>query len=140
MTERRYINDSEMAGEFFVMEVLYRLGHQPALTVGKAKSIDILVRTKGGKLIEVSVKTVRGGGKWPIGNDELSERNRLIFVLLHYTDFSNVRTQPDAFVIPAPSVAKLREPWFQSQAVYFSNTKRRDRIKAFKDAWKWFDK
>lgn len=59
---RRSTHDSAMAGEFFVMEALYRLGHQPALTLGNAKSVDILVRNKRGRLIEVSVKTVRGGG------------------------------------------------------------------------------
>jgi hypothetical protein len=51
-----------MAGEFFVRESLYRLGHQPGLGIGTAKSIDILVRSKKGKPLEVSVRSCAGAG------------------------------------------------------------------------------
>lgn len=43
---RRSTNITGMASEFYVMSVLYRLGYNPALTVGNAKSIDILVKSK----------------------------------------------------------------------------------------------
>lgn len=138
--QRRSTHDSAMAGEFFVMEALYRLGHQPALTLGNAKSIDILVRTRKGRLIEVSVKTVRGGGKWGVGDEELRERNELLFVLLRYADFTNVAAPPDVFIIPAKEVARIREPWLESQAVYFSNAERRGRLERFQNAWHLFDR
>jgi hypothetical protein len=32
-----------MAGEFFVMERLFRQDHEPALTLGNAKSIDFVL-------------------------------------------------------------------------------------------------
>jgi hypothetical protein len=79
---RAYGNSTAMAGEFFVMETLYRLGYQPSLTLGNAKSIDILVETHTKRLFEVSVKAVRGGGKWGVGTENLARRKNLIFVLL----------------------------------------------------------
>ena len=62
MQECRSPNESAMAGEFFVRESLYRLGHQPGLGIGTAKSIDILVRSKKGKPLEVSVRSCAGAG------------------------------------------------------------------------------
>jgi hypothetical protein len=51
-----------MAGEFFVMEKLFRLGHEPALTLGNAKSVDILLRKSDDSLREVSVKAMCAAG------------------------------------------------------------------------------
>jgi len=56
-----------MAGEFFVMEQLFRRGHLPALTLGNAKTVDIFVKTTNGTY-QVSVKSIRGGGKWGVGS------------------------------------------------------------------------
>src|SRR5262249_43179339 len=128
MPTRRPNDPTAMAGEFFAMQALYRLGHQPALTLGTAKSIDILVRTATGKFREVSFKSVCGGGKWPVGDQDWSARKRLVFVFLHFHNFMDVTQQPDVFVVPAPAVEKLKEPWFESNAVYFSNPERRKRL------------
>ena len=40
------------------MEKLFRLGHEPARTMGNAKSIESLVRRNDGSLREVSVKAL----------------------------------------------------------------------------------
>jgi hypothetical protein len=80
--DRKSTHESGMAGEFFVMEALYRLGHEPALTLGNAKLIDILVQTKKGATKRISVKAIRGGGKWGVGDANLSKQKELFFVLL----------------------------------------------------------
>jgi len=124
-----------MAGEFFVMEALYRMGHQPALTMGNAKKIDILCAISAGRTIRISVKAVRGGGKWPVGNDEWQTERDTFFAFLYYPDFSNVTTRPEIFIVPASEVQTLKEPWFDSFAVYFSNRDRRLRLDQYRDAW-----
>ena len=135
MKKMKLPNDSAMAGEFHVMEALYRLGHQPALTLGNAKTVDILVHLQSGKTVRISVKTVRGGGKWGVGMDDLSQQRDLFFVFLRYSNFNDVTTQPDAFIVPAAEVEKRKEPWFDSFAVYYSNEERRKRLKRFRNAW-----
>jgi hypothetical protein len=135
---RRSNDATAMAGEFFAMQVLYRLGHQPALTLGAAKSIDILVRTASDRLLEVSVKSVCGGGKWGVGNKDLSARDNRVFVFLHFKSFNDVTRPPEAFVIPAPAVQQLKEEWFHQFAVYFSNQERRERLEEYRDAWARF--
>ena len=72
---RRDGHATGMAGEFFVMEKLFRLGHEPALTLGNAKSIDVLVRRSDGTLREVSVKAIRGGGRWGVASADESAAN-----------------------------------------------------------------
>jgi hypothetical protein len=135
MAERKSNDATAMAGEFFVMQSLYRLGHQPALTLGTAKSIDILVKTSSGQLLEVSVKAVRGGGKWGVGKGDLTTRVNLFFVFLYFKDFRDVSRSPAVFVIPASDVERLKEPWLKQYAVYFANRKQRERLESYKDAW-----
>lgn len=135
MTKRKSTHDSGMAGEFHVMEALYRLGHQPALTLGNAKTVDILVHLQSGKTVRISVKTVRGGGKWGVGAHDLSQQRDLFFVFLLHRNFTNVTVRPEAFIVPAANVEKLKEPWFKAFAVYYSNRERRRRLEPFRDAW-----
>jgi hypothetical protein len=94
------VHTTGMAGEFHVMELLFRLGHEPALTLGNAKSVDILTRSPQGNLYAVSVKAMRGGGKWGIGNHDYSKEKNLVFVLLQYKKFSDLIELPEIWVIP----------------------------------------
>jgi hypothetical protein len=87
------------------------------------------------RLLEVSVKAVRGGGKWGVGTEDLSGRENRIFVLLHFTAFEDVTRQPDVFVIPAQDVEQLKESWFEQYAVYFSNAQRRAPLEQYRNAW-----
>jgi hypothetical protein len=124
-----------MAGEFYVMERLYRLGHQPALTLGTAKSIDILLRSRSGNLDEVSVKAVCGGGKWGVGTDDLSKQTNRIFIFLHYKKFDDVKTDPEVYVVPAAGVERLKSKWFKQYGVYFRTTKQLQDLAPYRDAW-----
>lgn len=124
-----------MAGEFFVMEKLFRLGHEPALTMGNAKSIDILVRTSKNKLREISVKAICGGGKWGVDHADVSRRESLFFVLLLYRAFGDPTATPEVFVLPARDVEAIKEPWFDASAVYCSNARHRAHLERFRDAW-----
>ncbi len=135
MSTRKSTHVSGMAGEFFVMEVLYRLGHQPALTMGDAKKIDILSAVSARRTIRISVKTVRGGGKWPVGKSNLAREKDLFFVFLYYRDFTDVTLRPQAFVISSATVEKLKREWFDSYAIFFSNAKDRKLLEPYKEAW-----
>jgi len=125
-----------MAGEFFVMERLFRLGHEPALTLGNAKSIDIIVRTSTGKLKTISVKSARGGGKWGVEKYDLSERHDLLFVFLLYRSFEDVTTDPQVWIMKAADVEQRKRPWFEKSAIYYSHHKQTPAdLGDFKNAW-----
>lgn len=126
-----------MAGEFFVMGCLFRLGHEPALTLGNAKSIDVLVKTPSG-VKEISVKAVQGGGKWPVDKGDLSGRENLVFVFLRYRDreFGDPKKQPDVWVMRAAEVEKRKRPWFAKSAIYYTHGKHAPvGLDQFRDRW-----
>lgn len=126
-----------MAGEFCVMERLFRLGYEPALTLGNAKSIDVLAyRPDSHKQIRVSVKAVRSGGKWGVGRDDLSGEKDLIFVFLLYRSFDNLTTNPEVYVMPAKDVEKRKQGWLnETSAIYYSGINAAADLDNFKDAW-----
>lgn len=125
-----------MAGEFSVMERLFRLHHEAALTLGNAKSIDILTKSPGGNLYQVSVKAIRGGGKWGVGKDKVDEEKNVVFVFLLYRDFDDLRSIPEAWVIPAKKVEELKRPWLNGAfAIFCGNERDRDCIEPYKDQW-----
>lgn len=133
--KRRCGHATGMAGEFFVMEKLFRLGHEPALTMGNAKSIDILVRKQNGVLREISVKAVCGGGKWGVSGDDESRCKNRVYVLLIYRDFEDVAAPVDVFVVPAPKLQAMKSPWLRRHGVYYSGAQAHPRLKKYRDAW-----
>ncbi len=127
-------NATGLAGEFHVMELLFRLGHEPALTLGNAKSVDILTCPPSGNPFQVSVKAMRGGGKWGIGNADYSKSSNLIFVLLYYRSFSDPHVLPDVWVIPALKAETIKRHWHNQYAIYLYK-KDVDDLLCYKNAW-----
>jgi hypothetical protein len=126
-----------MAGEFCVMERLFQLGHEAALTFGNAKSVDIMTMAKSGKKYEVSVKAIQKPGKWNIGKEDYSKSDDLVFVLLLYRekDFPNLKIPPEAWGIPAKDADKLKRKWLGSRYAIFDTPEERDKLSPYKDAW-----
>ncbi len=132
-------NATGMAGEFTVMAQLYRLGHNPALTLGNAKSVDILTESPSGKVYRVSVKAVTQGSKWGIGTQDYSRQKDLIFVFLFYKKFNDLTTIPEAWIIPAVDVERISRPWIGgSYAVYFDKNCAPE-IEVYKNRWDFLD-
>lgn len=126
-----------MAGEFFVMERLFRMGYEPALTLGNAKTVDILVGRLGNQTPKrISVKTVCGGGKWGIGDTDLSSEKGLVFVFLLYRYFDDLTASPDVWVMPAKDVEARKQGWLNgTSAIYYSGSNMPVDLHKFKDAW-----
>jgi hypothetical protein len=124
-----------LAGEFHVMELLFRLGHEPVLTLGNAKSLDILTRSPQGNLYAVSVKAMRGGRKWGIGNQDCSKEKSLVFVLLHYKKFSDLIELPEIWIIPGVSAEKIKQLWHKQFGLYIYKEHAHE-LYPYKDAWK----
>jgi len=123
-----------MAGEFHVMEILFRLGHEPALTLGNAKSIDILTRSPMDNQYEVSVKAMRGGGKWGIGTQDYSKKDNLVFVLLHYKKFDHINELPDIWIVPAKDAERIKRPWHDQYGLFIYR-EHAHLLEPYRNAW-----
>lgn len=132
---RRPTQTSGLAGEFLVMERLYRLGHQPALTLGNAKSIDILVASRTARLYELSVKAGRRATKWPVDGADQRTGGQRIFVFVNYPSFEDLTAEAEVYVVPAEDVQRLKRPWQGGFAVYCSNAAQRAELQPYRDAW-----
>lgn len=127
-----------MAGEFHAMELLFRKGHHPALTLGNAKQIDILTYSPKGNRYDISVKANRSGGKWPIGSHDYSTQKDLVFMLFLYKKFQDIAIQPELWIIPAPEAERIKLPWHNTFGVY-SYKQHMHLIEPFKDAWHYLE-
>ena len=125
-----------MAGEFHAMELLHRLGHQPALTLGNAKTVDIFSESASKKIYKVSVKAIRGGGKWGIGNEDYSksEHENLVFILFWYRKFEDLGEHPETWIVPAVEAEKLKRGWHNQSAIYLYKEDKLQ-LEPFKFAW-----
>ena len=129
-----------MAGEFHVMELLYRLGHEPALTLGNAKSIDILTKSPKGNFYEISVKAIQAGGKWGLGKKEdYSNQKNLVFVLLHYRKFGYLSELPIVRVIPARIAEKIKREWQYTQSALYIYKADLPEMDKYLDAWHYLE-
>ena len=66
MAQRGY--NTNLASEFFVLSILYRLGLDANLTLGNKKSVDISVVLGPGRAVTIDVKAVKGKMDWLMGN------------------------------------------------------------------------
>jgi hypothetical protein len=73
--------NTNLAAEFYVLSMLYRLGFDATLTLGSKKSVDIVVVKESGDVLTIDVKRIAGTTLWPSDNVKKSEKNHfLIFV------------------------------------------------------------
>jgi hypothetical protein len=66
MSERG--RNTNLASEFYVLSMLYRLSLEACLTLGNKKSVDIVIYYGGGRAATVEVKAIAGRDDWPINN------------------------------------------------------------------------
>ena len=133
-SQRAY--NTNLASEFYVMSVLYRLGLDANLTLGNKKSVDIVVVLAPGKTITIDVKAVAGAVDWLVGSTVSEPRDRHFVVLLSYEGrFGKVDELPKAWVLPHRdflAIVKTAKP--PSVLRYVSRAQVR-RMTRHQDAW-----
>ncbi len=127
---------TSMAGEFFVLAQLFLRDYTASLTYGHAKSVDILISVKSGKMFKIEVKTARhevkyGSDKSNFGQNYIWQMNEkhenkkdpnlfYCFVILRGT------TQiPRFFIVRSKEVAK----YVKKEYKYWISLKRKKKVK-----------
>lgn len=108
-------HDSNMASEFLVMSILYRLGLSPILTLGNKKEIDVVVQHKD-CTITIDVKGLKGTTCWPIGTKEKLEQLKCLpshfFVFVCYRNrFLKIAEHPEIYVVPVKRAISMAQIW-----------------------------
>lgn len=93
--------NTNLASEFYVMSVLYRLGLEPHLTLGNKKSVDIAVLRGPGKALTIDVKGVAGKNDWLVGKQPSRARPHHFVLLVSYEGrFKDHLEAPRCWVVP----------------------------------------
>jgi hypothetical protein len=105
--ERRGITtNTNLAAEFHVLSILYRLGADASLTLGNKKSVDIVVTYTPGQTARIDVKGVAGPHDWPCDNIRLpAPDNRFIVLVSFEGRIADPGRVPSVWVVPANEIA-----------------------------------
>jgi len=93
--------NSNLASEFYVLSMLYRLGLDANLTLGNKKSVDITVVHGPGSAVTVDVKAVVGKTDWLMGTPLTKPKPKHFVVLVSYEGrFEDPSNAPRCWVVP----------------------------------------
>jgi|GEM_PF-6572559 len=107
-------NSSNLAAEFYVASLLYRLGYTATITLGHTKEIDIVVydeKTK--RTVTIDVKGLKNTTNWVMPDEsKLSPRKTHFFALVTFRNkIRDLSAVPEVFFVPSTRVKELWSPW-----------------------------
>lgn len=99
-------NGTGLSGEYFVAAELYRRGFSVGMTIGNAKSIDILAE-KDGKVIQIQVKAIfrKQSVGWNMNDHSLLDH--ILYVLVNLNSWE----QPDYYILTAKEIRKYHKQY-----------------------------
>jgi len=130
--------NTNLASEFYVMSVLFRLGLAANLTLGNKKAVDIVVVRKAGDAVTVDVKAVAGKMDWLAGSSGESEPRKRHFVVLlsyegHFPDLTHV---PRAWILPHVEYLRLVRTASTGTMRYLSRRQVLSDMNRYENAWR----
>jgi hypothetical protein len=127
--------NTNLAAEFYVLSMLYRLGFDATLTLGSKKSVDIVVVKNSGDVLTIDVKGIAGTTLWPTDNVKKFERNHFLIFVSFLGKINDYSIQPEIYVVPSERLEPLvyRNP--NQTRVGLQVARMRKEGKEFRDAW-----
>ena len=126
--------NTNLAAEFYVLSMLYRLGADAALTLGNKKSVDIVVVNENGTIITIDVKGLAGPYEWPADNIHSLQDPQHFYVLVSFEgNITDTQSIPSAWIIPSIDLAQFFHKYKTRTNV--SRGKVKENGKRFPNAW-----
>ena len=126
--------NSNLASEFYVLSMLYRLGIDASLTLGNKKAVDIIIAKDDGTLITIDVKGVAGKYDWPADNiHDFVKANQFYIFLSFEGRISDPQKIPAVWVMPAKEISRFIKKY--SNRVDISRSKVNLNGQSFLNAW-----
>jgi hypothetical protein len=124
--------NTNLASEFHVMSILFRLGLSPGLTLGNKKSVDIQIIDEEDNLKTVDVKGLSSKGNWLLGNKlPLVKENHFIVLVTYLRKINDLKQVPECYVIPSTEITDLSIQTLKGFIIKYNN----DKLKAYRDNW-----
>ena len=136
MKTTRY--NTNLAGEFWVLSALNRLGIEAQLTLGNKKSVDILV-IHNSAIYTIDVKALADRYDWPADNIRILDNPNHVYVLLTFDGkISDPRISPSVWIIPSDRLHPFIRRFTTRSIV--SRSLLRNNGSEYRDNWKYLVK
>ena len=129
--------NTNLASEYYVLAVLYRMGFDAYITLGNKKSVDIILNLNDIKQITIDVKGLRGTTLFPLDNvdEQLDKPNHFLIFLSFLNKISEPSILPEIYILPYNKAKDLmyRNPKGNRKGINLSTL--RSEASEFKDNW-----
>lgn len=116
-----------LAGEYYVAFTLTRLGYNIGITIGRAKTFDMMATGSSGRTINIQVKSTYQGYDWLVANKFKRDVNSVVALVRLGKDPTK---RPELYFIPAARANELITHKYQNHSPRIS---RADILKEFQD-------
>jgi hypothetical protein len=125
--------NTNLAGEFWVLSTLNRLGIEAQLTLGNKKSVDILV-IQNSTIYTLDVKALADRYDWPADNIKILEDPKHICIFLTFEGkITDPKINPSVWIIPSdkiqPFIKRYRTRSVVSRSLIVNNGRK------YRDNW-----
>jgi len=95
-----------LAGEYYVAFILSRLGYDIAITIGRAKILDMVATAASGKEIEMQVKATYSGYDWLVSRRGFSSSKNSVVALVRLG--KDATRRPELYFLPGTKANELK--------------------------------
>ncbi len=129
--------NTNLASEYYVLSMLYRLGVDAYLTLGNKKSIDIVIE-HGKNVQTVDVKGLAGTTMWPLDNFKGGNKNHYIVLVSFINKISEPSIVPEVYIVPSKEIRKFFYENPKRTRLGINLYKMRKSGTKYKGAWHYF--
>jgi hypothetical protein len=127
--------NSNLAGEFYVLSMLHRLGADATLTLGNKKSVDIVVVRGKAETLTIDVKALAGKTGWPVDNFDGGKKGHFIALVCFLGKIEDPTKSPEVYIVPSALVEGVTTRYASGRKNIQLSTMR-TRGKKYRDAWR----
>ncbi len=98
--------NTNLASEYLILSMLYRLGLDAYITLGNKKSIDIIVKNKN-RTLTIDVKGLSGKTLFPLDNFKDKEENHFIVFVSYLNKIDDCSSSPEIYIVPSDEIELL---------------------------------
>jgi hypothetical protein len=130
---------SNLAAEYYVASLLFRLGYVATVTFGNTKEIDLIVldpETK--KTVTLDVKGLKNTTNWIMPRNLLENPNHFYVLVTFKNKISDLNEIPEVYTLPSKQVKKIWVGWIgrdEVKAIKYSDLREHSEFKG-KDGMK----
>jgi hypothetical protein len=137
---------TNLASEFYILSMFYRMGINAHLTLGNKKSVDIVIE-KENTVITIDVKGMIGKTLFPMDNWIKEDTNHYLIFVSYLGKIDDYSVIPEVYIVPSKDINKVQKQLEDKPLLYINQKKNRKGIpykrlkilsKKYKERWDSF--